>query len=91
MQDEGRYGSGGLGRCVAARRRDLGLSRMELAARAGMTLTEVAYLESYPATVSVECLTQHACALDTTPQMLLGAAGPAPARVRDASSGRPGE
>jgi hypothetical protein len=35
----------------------MGLSRRELAARAGMTLTEVAYLESYPATVSFEdCL-----------------------------------
>jgi transcriptional regulator with XRE-family HTH domain len=87
MQTEGRYGSGDLGRCVAVRRREMGLSRTELAARAGMTVTEVAYLESYPATVSVECLTQLACALDTTPQMLLGAAGPVPARVRDASSG----
>jgi transcriptional regulator with XRE-family HTH domain len=85
MRDEGRYGSGHLGRCVAARRREMGLSRRELAARAGMTLSEVAYLESYPATVSVECLTQLACALHTTPQRLLAAAGPLPARVRDAS------
>jgi hypothetical protein len=76
MQDEGRYGSSRLGRCVAARRREMVLSRTELAARAGMTFTEVAFLESYPATVSVECLTQLASALDTTPQLLLGAAGP---------------
>jgi transcriptional regulator with XRE-family HTH domain len=75
---------GDLGRRVATRRRDLGLSREELAARAGMAAGYVEYLETRATHLSTAGLLRLASALDTTPGVLLGDAverAPGPGRA----------
>jgi hypothetical protein len=69
-------GPGDLGRRIAARRRQLGWSRAELAAKAGQSVSYLTYLETRPALVTMACLLELADALGTTAEVLLGA-GPA--------------
>ena len=64
---------GDLGRRVSGRRKDLKLSRSQLAELAGMSLPYLAYLETHPATPTQAALQQLAAALHTTPEALLGA------------------
>ena len=66
-------GPGDLGRRIAARRRQLGGSRAELAARAGQSVSYLTYLETRPALVTMTCLLELADALATTAEALLGA------------------
>lgn len=63
---------GDLSRRIAQRRTELHLSQAQLAARAGLTLRYVEYLERYPARPSPAALRQLAAALRTTPTVLLG-------------------
>jgi nitroimidazol reductase NimA-like FMN-containing flavoprotein (pyridoxamine 5'-phosphate oxidase superfamily) len=63
---------GDLGRRVAARRGDLGLSRKQLAERAGIDAGYLVYLEETPASPTSETVQSLATALETTPQNLLG-------------------
>ena len=63
---------GDTGRRVAQRRRDLGLSRAELAQRAEMVERYVAYLEDEAAHVPLISLSRLASALDTNVNELLG-------------------
>ena len=72
MQNENAQGPGDLGRRVAARRRELGLTRAELAARSGMAVSHLAYLEQHAANVGSGALMRLADALGTTPTALLG-------------------
>jgi nitroimidazol reductase NimA-like FMN-containing flavoprotein (pyridoxamine 5'-phosphate oxidase superfamily) len=62
-----------VGRRVAQRRSELGMSRAELAERAGMDPGYVAYMEEQPARLSQEALYHLAHALHTSPDHLLGA------------------
>lgn len=73
MYEDGIPGAGDLGRRVAARRRELGLSREEVAARARMSVPYLTYLETYPANVTMSCLMRLTDALEMTPAALLGA------------------
>jgi transcriptional regulator with XRE-family HTH domain len=57
---------GDLGRRVAQRRRELGLSRQELAERAGMAAPYIEYLEDKAARVPIFSVTRLALALDTS-------------------------
>ena len=76
---------GDLGRRVARRRRDLGLSREQLAERAGMAPGYVEYLEERAARVPIAGVGSLARALDTsTDELLGGAAEQAPGRGRPA-------
>ena len=63
---------GDLSRRIAQRRTELHLSQAQLAARAGLTLRYLEYLERYPARPSPAALRQLAAALQTTPAVLLG-------------------
>ena len=71
------------------RRRELRLSRAQVAARARMDLRYLEYLERYPARPANAALRQLAAALRTTPGALLGAGAQAPPghgrRPRDAT------
>jgi nitroimidazol reductase NimA-like FMN-containing flavoprotein (pyridoxamine 5'-phosphate oxidase superfamily) len=69
---------GDLSRRVAQRRAELRLSAAQVAARAGMSLRYLEYLERYPARPSAIALRQLAAALRTTPAALLGAGGEMP-------------
>ncbi|MEU1283468.1 pyridoxamine 5'-phosphate oxidase family protein [Kitasatospora sp. NPDC005856] len=80
---------GDLGRRVAHRRTELGLTREAVAERGGLDAGFVAYLETHPVPVGVTTLTRLADALDTTVTDLLGGGrdvppgrAPANARVR---------
>jgi transcriptional regulator with XRE-family HTH domain len=95
-------GPGDLGKRIAARRRQLGLSRAELAAIAGLSMSYLTYLETRPAAPTMTCLIDLADALETTAGALLGAGpanqGTATARpvpgdlwVADVRTGRRGE
>lgn len=64
---------GDIGRRVAARRHELGLSREELALRAGSAPGYIQYLEEQPATPGVAFLLRLADALETTVPVLTGA------------------
>jgi transcriptional regulator with XRE-family HTH domain len=64
---------GDLGRRIAHRRAELRLSQSQVAARAGITLRYMEYLERYPATPGGATLRRLAAALLTTPATLLGA------------------
>ncbi|MUL41967.1 helix-turn-helix domain-containing protein [Streptomonospora sp. PA3] len=64
---------GDMGRRVAHRRSELGLTRAELAERAAMDPGYVEYLEEHPASFSREALYRLAQALHTTSDRLLGA------------------
>jgi transcriptional regulator with XRE-family HTH domain len=74
-------GPGDLGRRIAARRRQLGCGRAELAAKAGLSVAYLTYLETRPALVSMACLLELADALETTAEALLGAGSAVPAAV----------
>lgn len=102
MSDDRMPGPGDLGRRIAARRGQLGWSRAELAAAAGLSVAYLTYLETHPALVTMACLIELADALGTTAEALLGAgsAVPVAAAARPAShdlwtadviTGRPGE
>ena len=76
---------GDLSRRVAQRRAELHLSQVQVAARAGVSLRYLEYLERYPARPTPAALRQLAAALRTTPAALL-----APARTcRPASGAKP--
>lgn len=68
-----------LGRRVAARREQLGLSWEELAERAGSTPSYIAYVEQQLPTPGIEVLVRLASALDTTVQDLVGYTAELPA------------
>jgi len=81
------YGPGDLARRVARRRAELKLTRPQLAARAGLSLPYLEYLEQSTARPTSAALRQLAAALQTNPAALLGAgldappgSGPAAAR-----------
>ena len=63
---------GDLSRRIAQRRAELRLSQAQLAARAGLSLRYLEYLERYPARPTPAALRQLAAALRTTPAALLG-------------------
>jgi nitroimidazol reductase NimA-like FMN-containing flavoprotein (pyridoxamine 5'-phosphate oxidase superfamily)/DNA-binding XRE family transcriptional regulator len=63
---------GDLSRRIAQRRAELHLSQAQAAARAGLSLRYLEYLERYPARPSPEALRRLAAALRTTPAVLLG-------------------
>jgi nitroimidazol reductase NimA-like FMN-containing flavoprotein (pyridoxamine 5'-phosphate oxidase superfamily) len=63
---------GDLSRRIAQRRTELHLSQAQAAARAGLSLRYLQYLERYPARPSPAALRQLAAALRTTPAVLLG-------------------
>ncbi len=74
---------GDLSKRIARRRAELRLSRAQVAARAGLSLRYVEYLERYPARPRGAALRKLAAALQTTPAALLGAGAqlpPAPGR-----------
>jgi transcriptional regulator with XRE-family HTH domain len=64
---------GDLSTRVCQRRRELKLTQQEVAARAGMSVPYLAYLEDHPASPTGAALRQLAAALQTTPEDLLGA------------------
>jgi DNA-binding XRE family transcriptional regulator len=64
---------GDLSRRVAQRRAELHLTQAQVAARAGLSLRYLEYLERYPARPAPAALRQLAAALRTTPAALLGA------------------
>ncbi|GLX01917.1 pyridoxamine 5'-phosphate oxidase family protein [Microtetraspora sp. NBRC 16547] len=63
---------GDLGRRIAYHRKQLGLSRDDLAKRAGMAPGFVEYIEETAASITEEALLRLAAALETTPDDLLG-------------------
>jgi hypothetical protein len=69
---------GDLSRRVAQRRAELHLSQAQVAARAGVSLRYLEYLERYPARPTPAALRQLAAALRTTPAALLGAGANVP-------------
>jgi transcriptional regulator with XRE-family HTH domain len=69
---------GDLGRRVAQRRRDLGLSREELAERAGMAAPYVAYLEDQATRVPLFSVTRLALAMNTSVDELVGSTAELP-------------
>ncbi len=75
-------GPGDLGKRVAARRRELGLTRAELAARSGMAVSYLAYLEQHAANVGYDGLMRLADALGTTPNALLGGSAEVPQQAQ---------
>lgn len=102
MHGIGTLGPGDLGRRIADRRRQLGWSRAQLAAKAGLSERYLTYVETNPALVTMTCLIELADALGTTTEALLGAgatsAGPPAARpalgtlwAADVRTGRHGE
>jgi hypothetical protein len=64
---------GDLGKRVSRRRKDLKLSRPQLAELAGVSVPYLEYLETQPARPTQAALRRLAAALQTTPEMLLGA------------------
>ncbi|MET7761359.1 pyridoxamine 5'-phosphate oxidase family protein [Streptomyces sp. NPDC005336] len=65
-------GPGDIGRRLALRRGELGISRDDVAERAGTSPGYVRYLEEYPAEPSAGSLLRIAAAVDLTPAELLG-------------------
>jgi transcriptional regulator with XRE-family HTH domain len=65
---------------VARRRAELHLSKAQVAARAGMSLRYLEYVERYPARPEAAALRRLAAALQTTPSVLLGAGYQVPPR-----------
>jgi nitroimidazol reductase NimA-like FMN-containing flavoprotein (pyridoxamine 5'-phosphate oxidase superfamily) len=80
--EDGRWPSppdpGDLSKRIALRRAELHLSVAQVAARAGLSLRYMEYLERYPARPTPAALRQLAAALRTTPAALLGAGAEAP-------------
>jgi nitroimidazol reductase NimA-like FMN-containing flavoprotein (pyridoxamine 5'-phosphate oxidase superfamily) len=64
---------GDLSRRIALRRAELRLSRVQVAARAKISLRYLEYLEKFPSIPDARTLRQLAAALRTTPAALLGA------------------
>jgi nitroimidazol reductase NimA-like FMN-containing flavoprotein (pyridoxamine 5'-phosphate oxidase superfamily) len=79
---------GDLSKRLARRRAELRLSAAQVAARAGMSLRYLEYLERYPARPTATALRRLAAALRTTPAVLLGAGGEEPAG-RGRPAGKP--
>jgi transcriptional regulator with XRE-family HTH domain len=73
---------GDLSKRVAQRRAELHLSKAQVAARAGMSLRYLEYVERYPARPDFVALRRLAAALQTTPAALLGAGTQAPPGYR---------
>lgn len=78
---------GDIGRRIAHRREQLGLSREQAASRSGVAVNYLEYLESQPAVVGLETITALAGALGTSVWYLLGGGldlppGQAPPSVR---------
>ena len=71
---------GDLSKRVARRRAELHLSKAQVAARAGMSLRYLEYVERYPARPEAAALRRLAAALQTTPTALLGAGYQVPPR-----------
>lgn len=71
---------GDLSKRVARRRAELHLSKAQVAARAGMSLRYLEYVERYPARPEAAALRRLAAALQTTPSALLGAGYEVPPR-----------
>jgi nitroimidazol reductase NimA-like FMN-containing flavoprotein (pyridoxamine 5'-phosphate oxidase superfamily) len=69
---------GDLSKRVALRRTELRLSQAQVAARAGVPLRYLQYLERYPARPGAVALRRLAAALRTTPAALLGAGAEVP-------------
>jgi len=69
---------GDLSKRVARRRAELHLSKAQVAARAGMSLRYLEYVERYPARPDPTALRQLAAALQTTSAVLLGGGGQTP-------------
>src|SRR6516165_10670325 len=69
---------GDLSKRVARRRAELHLSKAQVAARAGMSLRYLEYVERYPARPDAMALRRLAAALRTTPAALLGAGSQVP-------------
>jgi Pyridoxamine 5'-phosphate oxidase/Helix-turn-helix domain len=69
---------GDLSKRVARRRAELHLSTAQVAARAGLSLRYLEYVERYPARPNAAALRRLAAALQTTPTALLGAGAQAP-------------
>jgi nitroimidazol reductase NimA-like FMN-containing flavoprotein (pyridoxamine 5'-phosphate oxidase superfamily) len=69
---------GDLSRRIARRRTELGLSTVQVASRAKISLRYLEYLESFPSLPDALILRQLAAALRTTPAALLGAGAEAP-------------
>ena len=69
---------GDLSKRIARRRAELHLSEAQVAARAGMSLRYLEYLERYPARPGGDALRRLAATLRTTPAALLGAGAQAP-------------
>jgi nitroimidazol reductase NimA-like FMN-containing flavoprotein (pyridoxamine 5'-phosphate oxidase superfamily) len=69
---------GDLSKRVARRRAELHLSTTQVAARAGMSLRYLEYVERYPARPGAAALRRLAAALQTTPAALLGAGAQTP-------------
>jgi transcriptional regulator with XRE-family HTH domain len=78
---------GDLGRRVAQRRRDRGLSRKDLAHRAGLAESYVEYVEEKAAHVPLISLSRLALALDTSVDELQGAAVQMPPGQRRPAAG----
>lgn len=68
----GRHEPGDLGRRIEQRRRELALSREQVAARAGMALPYLEHLEHHAAEAPAAGLARLADALETTVSVLLG-------------------
>jgi transcriptional regulator with XRE-family HTH domain len=74
IDDRGmRADPGDLGRRVVDRRYELGMTRADLAERAGMPVAFVEYVETQPAEPGTSTLRRLAAALETSPRILLGA------------------
>ncbi len=69
---------GDLSKRVARRRAELRLSTAQVAARAGMSVRYLQYVERYPARPGGTALRRLAAALQTTPAVLLGAGSEVP-------------
>jgi len=69
---------GDLSKRVVRRREELGISQAKLAARAGVSLRYLEYLERYPAQPTAATLRRLAAALVTTPGALLGGGADVP-------------
>jgi transcriptional regulator with XRE-family HTH domain len=82
----GRQDQCDLGRRVALRRTELGLTIDQVANRSGMTAGYIDYVEHHPANVSAEALFRLAAALETTEGTLLGEGVDRPA-----GQGEPGQ
>jgi transcriptional regulator with XRE-family HTH domain len=74
----GPAGSQDTGRRLVFRRRQLGLSREEVAGRAGMGIAHLEYLESCDGVMEAGTATRLAAALDTSVRDLLGGDPPGP-------------